>query len=532
MLAMFFILTVSNFLTASYSYAKSSCGKIKKFSVSCDADDIGAEVWINGELSGKCPVADIVVCTKNNIHLKVVKKVDADHVRMFVGMIPLFGGPDNVNVKLTLQPADERIQLDRKAAVDVIVKAIEANMVAIPGKKYAIGKYEVTVAEHKAVMALDPDTAHREQEKAYYVAWYAQRQSRNEKAPILLERLSDLTDFIKFLNLATGKNYRLPTDDEWEYACLGGSKTDYCGGNDLGAVAWYSGNSKGGLQSVGQKQANGYGLFDMSGNAWEAISYDNRIDNWNARGGDRNTEPKDLRFDHKIRAANTGLRLALTLPSITPAKPTSSASTIPESTKQEEAEFNVPIPIMVAIPGRNYEIGKYEVTQREWSAVMGSNPSKFRDNCDNCPVDTVSWDNVQEYIKKLNQKTGKRYRLPKEAEWEYACYGGSQTEYCGSNDINAVAWYEKNAITFSNEGRGGSKETQPVGQKQANGYGLFDMSGNVWEWMDNCWDDKCDKHVARGGSWKNDPQSVRAAYRVGFSSRTVANGFRLARTLP
>ena len=124
---------------------------------------------------------------------------------------------------------------------------------------------------------------------------------------------------------------------------------------------------------------------------------------------------------------------------------------------------------MIAIPGKNYEMSKYEVTQGQWQAIMGSNPSYFKSCGENCPVDQVSWNDIQEFLQKLNAKTGKQYRLPSEAEWEYACYGGSQTEYCGGNDLNSVAWNRDNS----------NKTTHPVGQKQANGFGLYDMSGNA-----------------------------------------------------
>lgn len=189
--------------------------------------------------------------------------------------------------------------------------------------------------------------------------------------------------------------------------------------------------------------------------------------------------------------------------------------------KDEEAKG----PAMIAIPGKSYEMGKYEVTQAEWRAVMGGDPPElnFKD-CDNCPVERVSWNDAHEFIHKLNQKTGKQYRLPTEAEWEYACYGGSQSEYCGGSDIDAVAWYEGNS----------SRQTHPVGQKQANGYGLHDMNGNVWEWMENKYDNEHDWRALRGGSWFNLPQSVRAVHRYFFwpTARTYYFGFRLARTLP
>jgi formylglycine-generating enzyme required for sulfatase activity len=97
---------------------------------------------------------------------------------------------------------------------------------------------------------------------------------------------------------------------------------------------------------------------------------------------------------------------------------------------------------MVAIPGKNYEMGKYEVTQGQWKAVMGNNPSYNSDCGDNCPVEQVSWDDVQVYLQKLNAKTGKQYRLPSEDEWEFACGGGSKDEYCGGGDLNALGWYE------------------------------------------------------------------------------------------
>ena len=178
-------------------------------------------------------------------------------------------------------------------------------------------------------------------------------------------------------------------------------------------------------------------------------------------------------------------------------------------------------PVMVAL-GNKFAIGKYEVTQAQWQAVMGKNPSDFKSA--NRPVEEVSWDDAQEYIKKLNQKTGKQYRLPTETEWVFACYGGSQTEYCGSEDVNAVAWYYSNS----------AQQTHSVGQKQANGYGLHDMSGNVWEWMDDCWQDDCPRRVERGGSWNDIAENVRLEDRDwdGTTLRSNDMGFRLGRTLP
>ncbi|MDR1814679.1 MAG: SUMF1/EgtB/PvdO family nonheme iron enzyme [Tannerella sp.] len=126
-----------------------------------------------------------------------------------------------------------------------------------------------------------------------------------------------------------------------------------------------------------------------------------------------------------------------------------------------------------------YYIGKYEVTQAQWKAVMGNNPSDFKG--DNLPVENVSWNDVQEFIRKLNAQTGKNYRLPTEAEWEFAARGGNQSrgyKYSGSNTADNVAWYCDNS--------GG--KTHPVGTKQANELGIYDMSGNVLEWCSDWYD--------------------------------------------
>ena len=183
-------------------------------------------------------------------------------------------------------------------------------------------------------------------------------------------------------------------------------------------------------------------------------------------------------------------------------------------------------PEMIAIPGKDYALGKYEVTLAEWEAVMGSRPAQSKEK--NRPVSEVSWNDVQEYLTRLSQKTGKSYRLPKEGEWEFACLGGNQTNYCGGNDPDAISWHSGNSGDFYNS------QAHPVGQKNANGYGFYDMSGNVEEWMEDCWEASCTRHVVRGGSWFDELLFLRADQRswLPASKRSTHTGFRLAKTMP
>ena len=181
----------------------------------------------------------------------------------------------------------------------------------------------------------------------------------------------------------------------------------------------------------------------------------------------------------------------------------------------------------------DYYIGKYEVTQGFWKKVMGSNPSYFKNCGDDCPVENVSWDDCQEFISKLNQLTGKRFRLPTEAEWEYAARGGSkasyQTKYAGSNAFGEVAWYRDNSdVNYSGgiEIEGRKKGTHIVGTKKPNALGIYDMSGNVWEWCNDWFGDYSSGgitnpkgaatgsyRVFRGGSWPYFGFHDRVSYR-------------------
>ena len=164
-----------------------------------------------------------------------------------------------------------------------------------------------------------------------------------------------------------------------------------------------------------------------------------------------------------------------------------------------------------------FYIGRYEVTQAQWQAIMGSNPSIRKG--DNLPVTYVSWLDAQAFIVKLNQITGGKFRLPTEAEWEFAAKGGNQSrgfQYSGSSNIKDVGWYTKNC-----------SRPQPVGRKLPNELGIHDMSGNVWEW---CQDDNTARRWFRGGSWENKygDTSVTSRRSNNANYRHKAVGFRLA----
>ncbi|MGM9868326.1 MAG: SUMF1/EgtB/PvdO family nonheme iron enzyme [Sodaliphilus sp.] len=176
----------------------------------------------------------------------------------------------------------------------------------------------------------------------------------------------------------------------------------------------------------------------------------------------------------------------------------------------------------------SYMIGKTEVTQALWEAVMDSNPSEFKGA--DLPVENVSWDDCQEFITKLNALTGKNFRLPTEAEWEFAARGGNKScgyKYCGSNNIDEVAWYDGNSY----EGNSSflffkKRTTHPVATKSPNELGIYDMSGNVWEWCNDWYDDYSSSsqtnpkgpnsgsvRVYRGGGWNDDAWGCRVSYR-------------------
>ncbi|MDR0515581.1 MAG: formylglycine-generating enzyme family protein [Fibromonadaceae bacterium] len=203
------------------------------------------------------------------------------------------------------------------------------------------------------------------------------------------------------------------------------------------------------------------------------------------------------------------------------------------------SSYSLEMPIR-RVKVNDFCISNYQVTQKKWQEIMGNNPSHFKD-CDNCPVEQVSWDDTQEFIKKLNAKTGMKYRLLTEAEWEYAARGGCASKnykkYCGSDNVNEVAWNGKNS----------KGKTHPVGEKKGNELGLLDMCGNVREWVSDWYGsykssdtdnpkgpNSGSKRVTRGGSGAGYDSPYDNACEVSTRGSAAPNerkksiGFRLA----
>lgn len=199
-------------------------------------------------------------------------------------------------------------------------------------------------------------------------------------------------------------------------------------------------------------------------------------------------------------------------------------------------------PARYVMISNDFWIGQFEVTQAQWYAVMGNNPSDFKsdkvgEDSRNFPVENVSWDDAQQFISRLNARDSKQYRLPTEAEWEYACKsGGKDQNYCGGNDLSALAWYDGNS----------GDRTHRVGTKRPNGLGIYDMSGNVSEWVSDWYGGnyyaqgpgtaidpagpaRGEIRVLRGGGWFSSPSAVRASNRNNASpdNRHSSIGFRL-----
>ncbi|MGM9843306.1 MAG: formylglycine-generating enzyme family protein [Muribaculaceae bacterium] len=428
---------------------------------------------------------------------------------------------------------------------------------------YYIGKYEVTQKQWKAIMEYIPRFI-----------------DRGENLPVKDVSWIDCREFIRKLNQLTGKKFSLPTEAQWEYAARGGKSggTKYSGSDNIGDVAWYCDNSARKIHRVGMKNPNSLGIYDMSGNVkeWCMDKYDKDYyrnspainpkgpDSGSSRvyrgGGSDDVFATFCRVSYRgsctpeMRRLGIGFRLCLQEQQ--DEEPvTDELNNI--STNIEKIEANGVEFEMVKVPGgtftmggtaeqgseadddeieihsvtlSGYYIGKYEVTQAQWKAIMGNNPSWFKG--DNLPVENVSWDDCQTFIRKLNQLTGKKFSLPTEAQWEYAARGGKSggTKYSGSNTIEDVAWYD------------GNRGTHPVGTMDANSLGIYDMSGNVYELCQDWYGyyssasqtnptgpDSGSFRVYRGGSWYDFARYCRVSNRCNCApdEKSKDIGFRL-----
>jgi WD40 repeat protein/serine/threonine protein kinase len=441
-------------------------------------------------------------------------------------------------------------------------------------KPFYIGVYEVTQAEYEKVTGKNPSTFNKEK-------------GGGPDNPVETVSLEDIAAFCKKLSdLPEGKNvgrvYRLPTEAEWEYACRAGTQTAYYFGqfaDELPRHGWFMDNAPDKTRPVGKLSPNAWGLYDMHGNAWEWCADVGRTytsppitdpigpqtgPNRALRGGGVSTagprwDASHLRSafrlpNYGIVANNVGFRVVCDYrpPQITnsigmklariPAGKFLMGS--PENEPGRQANEGPQHEVTITKP---FHIGVYEVTQAEYEKVTGKNPSKFNkangpDASGDHPVEMVSWDDAVAFCQKLSElpeekKAGRLYRLPTEAEWEYACRAGTRTAYSWGDDPKQLkdhGWFTENS--------GGS--THPAGKLLPNGWGLFDMHGNLYEWCQDVYDPNLyskgpfqdpvgvgtgNIHPGRGGAIGRNALFCRSSYRsYGASTdRDELTGFRV-----
>ena len=397
---------------------------------------------------------------------------------------------------------------------------------------------EMTQEQWKAVMGGNPSSF----------------SSCGDDCPVEQVSWDDIQDFLVTLNGLGQGTYRLPTEAEWEYTARAGTTTTYSFGDSssqLGDYAWYGGSS--GTHPVATKLPNPWGLYDMHGNVWEWVQdrYGSSAYSSHAatdpiyegsgsyrvfRGGSWGHYAGNLRSafrgrrDPADRHYSLGFRLVVAPPGPTYSNSLGmSFNQIPSGTftmgcegedgasgyscgSDEGPEHQVTI-------SQAFYMQTTEMTQEQWKAVMGGNPSSFSSCGDDCPVEQVSWDDIQDFLVTLNGLGQGTYRLPTEAEWEYTARAGTTTTYSfgdSSSQLGDYAWY------------GGSSGTHPVATKLPNPWGLYDMHGNVWEWVqdrygssaysshaatDPIYEGSGSYRVVRGGSWGNGARFLRSANR-------------------
>lgn len=427
-------------------------------------------------------------------------------------------------------------------------------MVKVPGRDYSISRTEVTQKLYESVMGENPSYFRRDNEG---LDEYELKNLKRNTSNYPVENVS-WYDAIYFCNKLSAKKglqpvyavngetnvrkwdykphnedeiygditqnifangYRLPTVEEWLHAAKGGEDYTYSGSDDIDKVAWYKDNCNDVTHPVAQKKSNGYGLYDMSGNVWEWCWDSFGDDDRYYCGGGYFDDYDDCEVDSRDSdyaefKDDRGFRLV---------------------------RSNYGSLDMVKIPGKNYSIAKTEVTQKLYESIMGENPSEFKGK-DN-PVENVSFFDAIYFCNKLSMmygfdcvyildgetdvneweytpnkgekpyyKTFQRnvdangFKLPTPEEWSYAEKGGQNFKYAGSDNIDEVGWFFNNS----------KNTTHPVATKKANGYGLYDMQGNVSEWC---------LGSLKGLNWSNEQRSV-----TNIGQYNII-GFRLARNV-
>jgi formylglycine-generating enzyme required for sulfatase activity len=470
---------------------------------------------------------------------------------------------------------------------------------------FYLGKYPVTQGQWQAVMGNNPSVFSRSGGGSGAVLAISDEDLK--QFPVEEVSWNDIQEFLKKLNAAEkdrGWVYRLPTEAEWEYACRGAaSSKEECSfdfyldklTNDLSShQANFKGDQPAGNApkgpylarpcKVGSYPPNKLGLYDMHGNVWQwcADSWGSarvvRGGGWGAAGGACRAADR-----HGNAPVARGGGLGFRVVRVSVRKETSGVAPAKKEADKKEvvkgAGGNQASPLdmaFVKVPagtfwmsqdGNNaqrqvtikedFYFAKYPVTQGQWQAVMGNNPSYFSrsgrgaakvkdisdDDLKQFPVEMVSWDDAQEFLKRLNaseKKSGWAYRLPTEAEWEYACRGGATSkEECSfdfyfdkpTNDLSSREANFHGEFPAGNAPKGPNLgRTSKVGSYPPNKLGLYDMHGNVWQWCEDAFGGGS-APVIRGGAWSHHGSKCRAAFR---SSGTPSNrdwdvDFRLVR---
>jgi formylglycine-generating enzyme required for sulfatase activity len=407
-----------------------------------------------------------------------------------------------------------------------------------------------------------------------------EKASNNRQSPEEISKLRNVEPFyFKPPNTASGDVPRggrsdpsTPTTPTARPGQAGGTSLDDLEKEEAARKEWAQWQAR--MKADFDRTAAFTGSADLQAKAWERFLATWAQDNPLSTEDDVLRERGRLRRDQAQRLAAEQVAGQSAAQQARPSATTSAGSTAAMQPGQVVKDCDV-CPELVVIPAGRFTMGSPEsepgrntdegpqhevrinsfllarttVTQGQWKAVMGSNPSSFNTCGDDCPVEKVSWNDAQDYIRKLSQRSGKTYRLPSEAEWEYAARAGTVTPFYTGQTITTDQANFNGNYTYNGSAKGVYREkTTKVGSFAPNAFGLYDMAGNVYQWVEDVWHDNYSGapedgsawttggdsagQVLRGGSWYNNPQIARSAGRDWISpdNRNVITGFRIART--